>query len=130
MTGMHEKEFDYINMIPFIDVMLVLLTIVITTSTFTVTGVIPVELPKVVGKHEAAMVKEIVGIDKQGVIFYQGNVITLPALKNLITAIPKETAFLIRADKDIPLQAFVEVLDLIKTAGFRKVSLQTEWLGQ
>ncbi|HTP06231.1 MAG TPA: biopolymer transporter ExbD [Nitrospirota bacterium] len=127
---MHEKEFDYINMIPFIDVMLVLLTIVITTSTFTVTGVIPVELPKVVGKHEAAMVKEIVGIDKQGVIFYQGNVITLPALKNLITAIPKETAFLIRADKDIPLQAFVEVLDLIKTAGFRKVSLQTEWLGQ
>ncbi|MBP1746331.1 MAG: hypothetical protein H6Q54_946, partial [Deltaproteobacteria bacterium] len=31
---MEEKEFDYINMIPFIDVMLVLLTIVLMTSTF------------------------------------------------------------------------------------------------
>jgi Biopolymer transport protein len=48
---MEEKEFDYINMIPFIDVMLVLLTIVLTTSTFVATGVIPVELPRVTGKH-------------------------------------------------------------------------------
>jgi biopolymer transport protein ExbD len=31
---MEEKEFDYINMIPLIDVMLVLLTIVLMTSTF------------------------------------------------------------------------------------------------
>ncbi len=130
MTGMDEKEFDYINMIPFIDVMLVLLTIVLTTSTFTVTGIIPVELPKVVGKHEVAMVTEVVGIDKLGAIFYQGNVITLPALKARIAAIPRQTPILIRADKDIPLQVFVEVLDLIKTEGFRRVSLQTEWLGQ
>ena len=31
---MDEKEFDVINVIPFIDIMLVLLTIVLTTSTF------------------------------------------------------------------------------------------------
>jgi biopolymer transport protein ExbD len=130
MTGMNEKEFDYINMIPFIDVMLVLLTIVLTTSTFAVTGIIPVELPRVAGKHEAATVAQVVGIDKQGAVFYQGKAITLSALKTHITAIPRQTPFLIRADKDIPLQIFVEVLDLIKTTGFRRVSLQTEWLGR
>lgn len=130
MTGMNEKEFDYINMIPFIDVMLVLLTIVLTTSTFAVTGIIPVELPRVAGKHEAATVTQVVGIDKQGAIFYQGKAITFTALKAHITAIPRQTPFLIRADKDIPLQSFVEVLDLIKTTGFRRVSLQTEWLGR
>jgi biopolymer transport protein ExbD len=130
MIGMNEKEFDYINMIPFIDVMLVLLTIVLTTSTFAVTGIIPVELPKVAGKHEAATVTQVVAIDKQGVVFYQGKAITLPALKAQIVSMPKETPFLVRADKDIHLQGFVEVLDLIKTAGFRKVSLQTEWLVQ
>lgn len=130
MTVMNEKEFDYINMIPFIDVMLVLLTIVLTTSTFAVTGIIPVELPKVAGKHEAATVTQVVVIDKQGAILYQGKAITLPDLKARITAIPRQTPFVIKADKDIPLQGFVEILDLIKTAGFRKVSLQTEWTGQ
>ena len=130
MTVMNEKEFDYINMIPFIDVMLVLLTIVLTTSTFAVTGIIPVDLPKVAGKHEAATVTQVVVIDKQGAILFQGKAVTLPDLKACITAIPRQTPFVISADKDIPLQGFVEVLDLIKTAGFRKVSLQTEWMGQ
>jgi biopolymer transport protein ExbD len=127
---MNEKEFDYINMIPFIDVMLVLLTIVLTTSTFAVTGIIPVELPKVAGKHETATVTQIVLVDKQGAVFYQGKAITLRDLRACIVDMPRETPFLIRADKDIHLQGFVEILDLIKTAGFRKVSLQTEWLGQ
>lgn len=43
---MDEKEFDYLNVIPLVDVMLVLLTIVLTTSTFIATGGIKVELPK------------------------------------------------------------------------------------
>jgi biopolymer transport protein ExbD len=123
---MSEKEFDYINMIPFIDVMLVLLTIVLTTSTFAVTGVIPVELPKVAGKHETATVTRIVALDKQGAIFYQGRPVALQALKGHIATLPKQTPFIIKADREIPLQGFVEVLDLIKTQGFRKVSLQTE----
>ena len=33
---------------------------------------------------------------------------------------------LIRADRDIALQVFVDVLDVVKNLGFRKVSLQTE----
>ena len=32
----------------------------------------------------------------------------------------------IRADKDIPLSLFVEVMDTIKGMGFTKLSLQTE----
>ena len=43
---MDEKGFESINVIPFVDVMLVLLTIVLTTSTFIAVGAIPVELPK------------------------------------------------------------------------------------
>lgn len=127
---MDEKEFDYINMIPFIDVMLVLLTIVLMTSTFVVSGIIPVELPKVSGKHESAARTHVVVIDRGGRIFYQEKEISLRDLKTALVALPKETPFLIRADKDIHLQGFVEVLDLVKSAGLRKVSLQTEWVGQ
>lgn len=42
---MEEKEFDYINVIPLVDIMLVLLTIVLVTATFIVQGSIPVRLP-------------------------------------------------------------------------------------
>jgi biopolymer transport protein ExbD len=130
MVIMNEKEFDYINMIPFIDVMLVLLAIVLTTGTFAATGIIPVELPRTAGKHEGATVTQLVVIDRHGGIFYQGKAVSLPAFKEYITVIPKHTSFLIRADKDIPLQSFVIILDLIKTTGFKRVSLQTEWQGQ
>jgi len=123
---MEENEFDYINMIPFIDVMLVLLTIVLMTSTFVAGGIIPVELPKVVAEHEKAMKSNIVEIDNTGVIYYQGKQVTLPDLRQKVVSIPRDASFLIRADKNIPLQNFVEVIDVIKTLGFKKISLQTE----
>lgn len=123
---MEEKEFDYINMVPFIDVMLVLLTIVLMTSTFVVTGIIPVELPRVAGKHEKMLKTRIVEINGKGSLFYDGKAVELGLLKKEIGSVPKETPFLIRADRSLALQSFVDVLDTLKTAGFSKVSLQTE----
>jgi biopolymer transport protein ExbD len=123
---MEEKEFDYINMIPFIDVMLVLLTIVLMTSTFVAGGIIPVELPRVVAEHEKTMKSNVVEIDNTGVIYYQGKQVSLSDLGQKVKSVPREASFLIRADRTIPLQSFVEVIDLIKTHGFKKISLQTE----
>jgi len=40
------KRFDEINVIPFIDIMLVLLVMVLTTATFIKQGVITVEFPE------------------------------------------------------------------------------------
>ena len=123
---MEEKEFSYINMVPFIDVMLVLLTIVLMTSTFVASGLSPVELPKVVGKYENALRTKIIEIDKAGSIYYQGMPVDLAEVKSELGDMPKDTPFLIRADRSLPLQNFVEVLDVIKTMGFKRVSLQTE----
>jgi len=123
---MEEKEFSYINMVPFIDVMLVLLTIVLMTSTFVASGLIPVELPKVAGKYENALRTKIIEIDRTGTIYYQGTPVNLSGIKGKLGDIPKDTPFLIRADRNLPLPNFVEVLDAIKTMGFKRVSLQTE----
>jgi biopolymer transport protein ExbD len=123
---MEEKEFSYINMVPFIDVMLVLLTIVLMTSTFVASGLIPVELPKVMGKYENFLRTRTIEIDKAGTIYYQGTNVDLPGLKSELGDTPKDTPFLIRADRNLPLQNFVEVLDAVKTMGFKQVSLQTE----
>lgn len=43
---MDEKPFDTINVIPFVDIMLVLLTIVLTTSSFIASGRVPIHLPR------------------------------------------------------------------------------------
>ena len=96
------------------------------TSTFVAGGIIPVELPKVVAEHEKTMKSNIVEIDSTGVIYYQGKQVTLPDLRQKVVSIPRDASFLIRADKNIPLQNFVEVIDVIKTLGFKKISLQTE----
>jgi biopolymer transport protein ExbD len=127
---MDEKEFDYINMIPFIDVMLVLLTIVVLTSTFVAGGIIPVELPRGAGKQEKAMKSQLVEIDRTGAIYLQGIAVGLGGLKENIKGMSRETPMLIRADRTLPLQTFVEVLDAVKSSGFRRVSLQTEELAK
>ena len=123
---MDEKEFDYMNVIPLVDVMLVLLTIVLTTSTFIASGGIPIELPKASKNIEEISKAQTIGIEKNGSIYLNATPMSLDKLKEAIKAISRDTPILIRADKDIRVQAFVDVLDIVKNLGFRKVSLQTQ----
>lgn len=126
---MDEKEFDYMNVIPLVDVMLVLLTIVLTTSTFIATGVIPVELPKASRSQEETVRAQTIEIDREGRLFFNSRPVSLDGLKDSICLMDKSIPMLIRADRDIALQSFVDVLDMVKKLGFSKVSLQTEQRG-
>jgi biopolymer transport protein ExbD len=123
---MEEKEFDYINVIPLVDVMLVLLTIVLTTSTFIATGVIPVDLPRASQKQEMTLKIQTVEIDKNGLIYFNSRPTTIQSLQDSLQKVDKKIPVLIKADREIALQVFVDVLDLVKSLGFSKVSLQTE----
>ena len=66
---MEEKEFDYINVIPLVDVMLVLLTIVLTTSSFIASGMIPVDLPKAHRSQGEILKTQTVEIDRAGKVY-------------------------------------------------------------
>jgi biopolymer transport protein ExbD len=123
---MNEKEFDYINVIPLVDVMLVLLTIVLTTSTFIATGAVRVELPQA-SKSPAEILKtQTIEIDVSGNLYLNGHLIALDELRRSLQTTPRETPLLIRADRNIRLQVFVDVLDVVKRLGFKRVSLQTQ----
>ena len=82
--------------------------------------------PGVAGKYENAMRTRIIEIDRSGAIYYQGAAVDLSGLKGELGNMPKDTPFLIRADRNLPLQNFVDILDAVKTMGFQRVSLQTE----
>lgn len=126
---MEEKEFDYMNVIPLVDVMLVLLTIVLTTSTFIATGVIPVELPKASKSRQDSLKTQMVEIDKGGRIYLNSKPLSLDDLRETVKPLDREIPILIRADRGIALQIFVDVLDAVKNLGFKKVSLQTQEQG-
>ncbi|MDH5716187.1 MAG: biopolymer transporter ExbD [Spirochaetia bacterium] len=124
-----DKGFDYMNVIPLVDVMLVLLTIVLTTSTFIASGLIPVSLPKAEKtqtEDNSLTNKKIIEISKEGNIFMDSCAVSIEELKGLLKETSKDTAVVIRADKGIYLDLFVQVLQAVKKEGFSNVSLQTE----
>jgi biopolymer transport protein ExbD len=123
---MDEKEFDYMNVIPLVDVMLVLLTIVLTTSTFIATGAIPVQLPRAAKSNELATRTHTIEIDRSGSVFLNARPIGVEQLPGQLATIDRTLPLLIRADREVELQSFVNVLDAVKRLGFQKVSLQTE----
>ncbi|MBM4135989.1 MAG: biopolymer transporter ExbD [Nitrospira sp.] len=123
---MEEKEFDYMNVIPLVDVMLVLLTIVLTTSTLIASGMINVSLPKASAEHKEILKNQIISIDRNGTVYLNSSAVTLDRLQNKMLLLDKTTPILVRADRDIRLQVFVDVLDIINNLGFRRVAIQTE----
>ncbi|MGI6639386.1 MAG: ExbD/TolR family protein [Desulfobulbus sp.] len=126
---MNEQEFDTLNVIPLVDVMLVLLTIVLTTSTFIATGSIQVNLPKAENSEMAASVQaRTIVVDKEGQIWLDDQQLSLEDLSVALSATERDTPLLLRADKELALQGFVAVYECIKQMGFTSLSLQTEQL--
>ena len=121
-----EQEFNYINVIPFVDIMLVLLTIILTTSTFVTTGILPISLPKVSEAKTKSLKSVIIDIAVDGSIHLNSKPINFDNLSESIKTFDTTSSVLIRADKNIVLQVFVDVLDLVKRSGFEKINLQTE----
>jgi biopolymer transport protein ExbD len=125
---MDDRGFESINVIPFIDIMLVLLTIVLTTSTFIASGAIGVQLPKASASSPPDNQGIIIEINLSGALTLNQQPLELVDLDQRLVTYPKQTQVLIRADAGLPLQRFVSVMDRFKTLGFHKLNLQTETL--
>ncbi len=115
MSLKKQKKFDQINVIPFIDIMLVLLVMVLTTATFIKQGVIPVTLPKATSSEEKVDKKEIdIFIKKDGSVYIDKDKVSLSALEDRLAQIPKEQSVILRSDKEADFQYFVMVMDTLK----------------
>lgn len=122
---MDEKPFESLNVIPFVDIMLVLLTMVLTTASFIAVGRIPVALPQASPMKTEPQKDTLVEIDAAGTLHLDGVALDLPELQARLAGLPKETSILIRADRSIAFQRFVDVADLLKTLAFTRVGVQT-----
>lgn len=125
---MDEKSFDYINVIPLVDVMLVLLTIVLTGATFIVSGALPIEVPKAQAQQTDMVQALTIEIDAQGSIYMDKKQLGRHELTKQLQQIAPASAVIIRAEAQCSLQAFVDVFDTLKSLGFYRIDLQTEKL--
>lgn len=122
---MRIRKFDSINVIPFIDIMLVLLVIVLTTATFIAKGSIPLDLPKASSKKELPLKKIEISITKDGKIFYNSKEVDFKELEELILNINKKDNIVIRSDKESKFEYFVKVIDLLKNKDLNNITIVT-----
>jgi biopolymer transport protein ExbD len=121
------KKYDSINVIPFIDVLLVLLTIVLMTSTFISKGIIPISLPTATNANNIKVNKEIIIIIKDdGTLFCNNDIEGLENIKDHILQFPKDTPIHINSDKNAKFEIFVSVLDILKQYEYSNISIVTK----
>jgi biopolymer transport protein ExbD len=121
-----EREFDYINVIPLVDIMLVLLTIVLVTATFIIQGSIPVKLPSAKYAESENIRSYQITINKDGETFFENKKIGLEELESVVRNIDKDSQISIYADRSAKVQSLISVLDILKKYNFKKVIIKTE----
>ncbi len=123
------RTINEINMVPFIDVMLVLLIIFMVSAPLITTGV--VDLPSV-GRAQArapSVVEVMVGSDQKLRIRLDQQdptPVTLAQLDARVRALQAgnaEVPVVISADKAVRYEAVVKVMDTLQRAGVRRVGL-------
>jgi biopolymer transport protein TolR len=125
------RPMSEINVTPLVDVMLVLLVVFMVAAPLLTVGV-PVDLPQT----QAPPITEpkeplVITINAEGRIYIQDTDIPSESLIPRLTAITgnnPDALLYVRGDKAINYGRVLEVMSLVSSAGFRKVSLIAESL--
>lgn len=120
------KRPDGINVVPLIDVMLVLLAIVLTISTFVASGAIKLDLPKAASAKMQQPEKVEIAFNENGEIFWNGTPVTREQLISHIATLNSESAVSVRGDKKAFFNDFIYVLDQLKRKNIQKISIITQ----
>ena len=122
-----KKRFDEINVIPFIDIMLVLLVMVLTTATFIKQGVIPVDLPEAKAVTKEDVKKELtIYVNAKGQLFLDKEKLDATTLESRLASISKEQTIVLRSDKESRFQDFVTVMDILKRLEHEQLYIVTK----
>src|SRR5437867_11877243 len=98
-----EHELDQINVIPLVDVMLMVLEIMLTTATFITTGQIPVELAKAKEAGDRRDVPLVITLTADGRLFMNEQQLSDDGVRILLTPHNKCSLLVDRADRGTSL---------------------------
>jgi len=126
--GRTQTTLAEINMIPFIDIALVLLIIFMVTAPVIQSG-IDVNVPKTQVVREISEEKLIVTINEKQDVFLGNDAVNVNELGGKIREKlldPTRQSVYLRADQSVPFQIFATVLDRLTAAGITNISIVTQ----
>lgn len=122
------KKFDEINIIPFIDIMLVLLAIVLVTASFISQGKIQVNVPKATTTQtiQADDLAKLLTITEENQFFYNDKPIDTEQLKVEIATWDKTQKVTLKVDGAVAFEKFVELTDILAGNEIKNVAIVTK----
>jgi biopolymer transport protein TolR len=121
-----------INIVPFVDVMLVLLVIFMITAPILQSG-IDVNLPKTQTVKETAESRIVVTIDRGQLVYLGDSAVNIHQLGDKVRAQmqdPQHEPVFLRCDETVPFGTFATVIDTLRQSGIENVSIVTEPLSE
>src|SRR5256885_2748448 len=122
-----QTSLSEINMIPFIDVVLVLLIIFMITAPILQSG-IEVDVPKTHTVREITEQRLVVTIDKRQKVYLGNDAVNIHQLGAKVKSQlkkPQDAVFL-RCDEKVPFGIFASVVDALRVSGINNISIVTE----
>ena len=121
-----------LNIVPFIDIMLVLLAMVLSISTFIAKGEIQINLPKskTADVPKEAPEQRIVQVDAMGDFFLDSQKLSFEELAQAIANLSREQPVLLRVDKDSTFDHFIQVIYLFQANNHENFRIATEKEGR
>lgn len=126
--GRTQTTLAEINMIPFIDIVLVLLIIFMVTAPVIQSG-IEVNVPKTQVVRELAEEKMVIAVDKEQKVYLQGVPVNVNELGGKIRERlldPTRQSVYLQADTSVPFGTIATVMDYLKLAGIENISIVTQ----
>lgn len=118
-----------INMAPMLDIVFIMLIFFIVTTSFVKESGIAVSRPKAVTTEQKNQKNIIIGIKANGEIWIDRRVVDIRAIRAHVERIRAESpidAVIIQADKKTPTGTLVRVMDYVRMAGMKNISIATE----
>jgi biopolymer transport protein TolR len=128
LTRQTGSSLSDINIVPFVDVMLVLLVIFMITAPILQSG-IEVDVPKTKTVKEISESRVVVSIDHAQRIYIGDDAVNIHELGAKVHAQmknPQGDAIYLRCDKTVPFGSFALVVDTLRQSGIQNISVVTQ----
>ncbi len=128
------KRRPTINITSLIDVLFLLLTFFLVTTTFIEQAALKVELPSMQNADRVQQEKRfILNVSKDGQMVYNGEVVATDALKAALAKSSQDVdasgGLILRADQGLPYGDVMGILDIIKGSGVKRFVIATDEQG-
>lgn len=121
------KRPEGLNIIPFIDIMLVLLAITLTTTTFIKEQNITLALPKASQAKVSKIGKKYhISLQKNGTLYFENKKLSVKELEKTLEVLPFDVKIALQADRKSEFGIFVEVIDILKKQNKSFVNIVVE----